>query len=153
VAIKSKGTWFAAIGVFTIGLAFSDGVTAQRKQPSKFEPFDRSNFDRSFVISNKWFPLTPGTQMIYKGSTQEEGKRVPHRVVQTVLDMTKIVNGVRALVVWDVDYKDGQLEESELVFFAQDKEGNVWHMGEIVELYEDDDLKGALAWLAGVGGA
>jgi len=28
--------------------------------------------------------------------------------------------------VWDVDYKDGKVTESEIVFFAADKDGNVW---------------------------
>jgi len=39
-------------------------------------------------------------------------------VVQTVTDLTKVVNGVRTVVVWDVDYKDGKVAESEIVFFA-----------------------------------
>ncbi|MBR0829709.1 hypothetical protein JQ596_29670 [Bradyrhizobium manausense] len=131
------------------------GVTAQKggAPEVKLEAFDRNNFENSTKIDNKWFPLQPGMQMIYEGFTREEKTRVPHRVVQTVTDLTKLVNGVRAVVVWDVDYKDGEIQESEIVFFAQDKDGNVWQLGELVEVYEEGDFVGAHAWIAGLEGA
>ena len=133
----------------------SGAVMAQKSRAPEgaLEVFDPNNFDRSTEIDNKWFPLQPGTQLVYKGSAQEDEKRVPRRVVQTVTDLTKVVNGVRTDVVWDVDYKDGQLQESEIIFFAQDKDGNVWQLGELVELYEDSDLTGAHAWIGGMDGA
>jgi len=133
----------------------SASVMAQKSSApdDKLEAFDRNNFDRSTKIDNKWFPLQPGMQLIYEGFTREENTRVPHRVVQTVTDLTKVVNGVRAVVVWDVDHKDGELQESEIVFFAQDKDGNVWQLGELVEIYEEGDFVGAHAWIAGLEGA
>lgn len=131
------------------------GVMAQKSGAAeiKLEAFDRNNFDGSTKIDNKWFPLQPGMQWTYEGFTREENTLVPHRVVQTVTDLTKVVNGVRAVVVWDVDYKDSELQESEIVFFAQDKDGNVWQLGELVEIYEEGDLVGAHAWIAGLEGA
>jgi len=137
-----------------LGLSYG-GVMAQKsKAPEvKLEVLDPSNFDSSANIDNKWFPLQPGTQWVYEGFTQEESMRVPHRVLQTVTDLTKVVNGVRAIVVWDVDYKDGEVQESEIVFFAQDKNGNVWQLGELVETYEEGDFVGAHAWIAGLEGA
>ena len=136
----------------------SGGALAQKGQKGKavedtLEAFDHKNFDNSANVDNKWFPLQPGTQLIYKGFTQEDEKRVPARVVQTVTDLTKVVNGVRTVVVWDVDYKDGKVAESEIVFFAQDKDGNVWLMGELVEIYEDGDFKGGSAWIGGMDGS
>jgi hypothetical protein len=130
-------------------------VTAQKGNAPevKLEAFDRNNFGTSTKIDNKWFPLQPGIQLIYEGFTQEDHTRIPHRVVQTVTDLTKVVNGVRAVVVWDVDYKDDELQESEIVFFAQDKDGNVWQLGELVEIYEEGDFVGAHAWMAGLEGA
>jgi len=119
----------------------------------RLEVLDPNNFDSSANIDNKWLPLQPGTQWVYEGFTREENTRVPHRVVQTVTDLTKVVNGVRAIVVWDVDYKDGEVQESEIVFFAQDKDGNVWQLGELVETYEEGDFVGAHAWIAGMDGA
>src|SRR5262245_56356729 len=107
------------------------GATAQKggAPEVKLEAFDRNNFDTSTKIDNKWFPLQPGMRLTYEGFTREERTRIPRRVVQTVTDLTKVVNGVRAVVVWDVDYKHGELQESEIAFFAQDKGGSVWQLG------------------------
>jgi len=89
-----------------LGLS-SGGVMAQTNKAAEvpLEAFNPNNFDNSANVDNKWFPLQPGTQLVYKGFTEEDEKRVPHRVVQTVTDLTKVVNGVRTAVVWDVDYK------------------------------------------------
>jgi hypothetical protein len=144
-----------ALVAFTgLGLS-SGGVMAQNSKTAEDElkVFDRNNFDRSANIDNKWLPLQPGTRWVYNGFTQEGKNRVPHRVVQTVTDLTKVINGVRTVVVWDVDYKDGNLEESEIVFFAQDKDGNVWLVGELVEKYDEMAFVGGQVWLAGMDGA
>jgi hypothetical protein len=137
-----------------LGLS-SGGVMAQKSKASEntLEVFDRNNFDRSTEVDNKWLPLRPGTQWVYKGFTQEDKKRVPVRVVQTVTDLTKVINGVRAVVVWDVDYKEGKVQESEIIFLAQDKDGNVWLLGELRETYDDAEFVGGRAWIAGLEGS
>src|SRR3989304_3885405 len=113
--------WEILVAFTCLGLSSGVVMAQTSKTPEKeFEDFDRNNFDRSTNIDNKWLPLKPGTQYVYEGSTQEGKKRVPHRVVMTVTDLTKVIDGVRAVVVWDVDYSKGELLESELVFFAQD---------------------------------
>lgn len=147
---------FFAISLACFCLALTSGAVMAQKSESpgkQFEDFDHNSFDRSTNIDNKWFPLQPGTQWVYNGFTQEDKKRVPRRVVQTVTDLTKVINGVRTVVVWDVDYKDGKLHESEIIFFAQDKDGNVWQLGELVEIYEDAEFVGAHAWIAGLDGS
>jgi len=60
---------------------------------------DHKDFDNSANVDNKWFRWQPGLSWS-TGFTQEDEKRVPARVVQTVTDLTKVVNGVRAIVVW-----------------------------------------------------
>lgn len=119
----------------------------------KFEHFDPKNFGRSTHIDNEWFPLKPGTRFVYEGFTQEGRKRVPHRVVFTVTDLTKVIDGVRSIVCWDRDYSDGQLIESELVFFAQDDEGSVWHLGQYRETYDETEFVGGRVWVSGLEGA
>ena len=124
----------ATVVAFT-GLGLSSGVLLAQKSKDpdkKFEDFDRNNFDRdrSTSIDNKWLPLKPGTRYVFKGSTQEGKKRVPHRLVMTVTDLTKVIDGVRTVVMWDVDFKAEKLAEAELAFYAQDKGGNVWYLGE-----------------------
>src|SRR5262245_61111867 len=136
------------------GLCSGAAMAQKRESVGKqFEEFDRNNFDRSTNIDNKWFPLKPGTQYVYKGVTQEEKKRVPHRLVFVVTDLAKMINGVRALVVWELDYKAGKMVEQELVFFAQDKGGNVWHLGQLSESYAEKEFVGARAFLVGTDGA
>jgi hypothetical protein len=128
------------------------GSSVPRKEISAAD-FATQKFDRSINIDNRWFPLRPGTQWVYAGSTREEGKRVPHRDVFTVTGLTKIVHGVRTVVIWDRDYSKGRLVEGELTFFAQDNDGNVWHLGQYPEVYEEGKFVSAPAWLAGLKGA
>ena len=109
-----------ALAVLTVFICFGLSIGGSLAQKSKaaedtLEAFDHNNFDNSATVDNKWFPLQPGTQLVYKGFTQEDEKRVPARVVQTVTDLTKLVNGVRTVVVWDVDHKDSKVTESEIV--------------------------------------
>ena len=115
--------------------------------------FDPKNFSDSITIDNQWFPLKPGTQWVYEGSAIVDGRRERHRVVFTVTDLTKEVHGVRNLVIWDRDYSQGQLVEAELALFAQDDDGNIWHLGQYPEEYENGKLVGAPAWIAGLEGA
>src|SRR5437762_12727749 len=74
---------------------------------------------------------------------------MPRRLVSIVTDLTKVIDGVRTVVVWDVDYKDGQLAETEIAFFAQDNDGNVWLLGEYPEEWVAGKCVKAPAWLHG----
>jgi hypothetical protein len=75
-------------------------------------------------------------------------------VVFTVTDLTKVVDGVRSLVMFDRDFNAGALVEAELAFHAQDDSGNVWNMGEYPEEYEGGKFSGAPdTWLTGTQGA
>jgi hypothetical protein len=129
------------------------GGTSVTTRVATEKDFDRARFSEPTTIDNPWFPLKPGTQFVYEGSAIADDRRIHRRVVFTVTDLTKVVNGVRALVGWDRDYNDGQLVEPELVFFVQDDDGNVWTLGQYPEEYEDGELVGTPAWIAGVEGA
>jgi hypothetical protein len=136
--------------VTTDGETAPEATTGSESPENLFEDFDRDSFDRSTIIDNEWFPLRPGTQFVYDGSTFEGGRRAPHRVVFTVTDLTKVVDGVRTVVAWDRDYSAGELLETEIAFFAQDNDGNVWHLGQYPEEYERGKFVDAPAWIAGV---
>jgi hypothetical protein len=118
------------------------------------EDFERAQFDHSTHIDNRWLPLTPGTQLVFEGSAivDEEGRQ-PRRVVTTVTDLSKVIDGVRTLVISEKDYTAGQLSEPELAFFAQDNAGNVWLVGEYPEEYENGKFDKAPAWISGQKGA
>jgi hypothetical protein len=115
--------------------------------------FDRTNFDNSTRIDNKWLPLEPGGHSVFEGSAIDDGERISRRVVTTVTDLTKEINGVNTMVVWERDYTEGEEVEAELAFFAQDNDGNVWYMGEYPEEYEGGEFDKAPGWLAGLKGA
>ncbi len=118
-----------------------------------FQTFDHDRFSNPTEIDNRWLPMTPGTRMIYEGFTREDGETIQHRLVFTVTDLVKEIDGVNARVIWDVDYSDGELVETELAFFAQDDRGSVWRLGEYPEEWEEGEFIEAPAWIAGVDGA
>jgi len=115
-----------------------------------FENYDPNNFKNSTNIDNQWLPLKPGTQWVFEGYTLENNEQVPHRVVITVTDLIKVIDGVRSVVTWDLDYSADQLVEAELAFFAQDNDGTVWRMGEYPEEYEDGKFVDAPTWIHGI---
>jgi hypothetical protein len=91
--------------------------------------------------------------LILEGSAIDDGERISRRVVTTVTDLSKVIDGVRTLVIWERDFTAGQLSEPELAFFAQDNAGNVWLVGEYPEEYEDGKFDKAPAWISGQKGA
>jgi hypothetical protein len=111
-------------------------------------------FTAPLTVSNPMFPLTVGTQFTYQGRIVEGGESKPHSVTFTVTDLSKLVDGVQTVVAWDRDFLEGELQEQELAFFAQDDQGNVWNFGEYPEEYENGKFTGAPStWIRGVDGA
>lgn len=117
----------------------------------EFENFDSDNFDDTVGINNIYFPHKPGTQYVYEGFTNDDnGNRVSRRLVVTVTDLTKVIDGVRAMISWDRDYNADSLVEAELAFYAQDDDGTVWRMGEHPEEYENGKFVTAPTWIHGI---
>jgi hypothetical protein len=149
------------LGTGTGGPASPQSATRSTGPPTTLSPkdvtekdFDRGNFPAAPKVDNNWYPLTPGTQYVFEGRSNRGKGVLPHQVVSTVTDLTKVIDGVRAVVLWDQDINAGRLEESELAFQAQDDGGNVWLLGEYPEVYEDGRFKGAPdTWISGLEGA
>jgi hypothetical protein len=102
-------------------------------------------------VTNPWFPLKPGTVFTSRGS--EDGDKV--RDVFTVTHRTRTILGVKTTVIDDRVYVNGRLEERTTDWYAQDKSGNVWYLGEDTATL---DAKGKVesragTWRAGVDGA
>jgi hypothetical protein len=131
----------------------SDRIHSEHLSTLSAKDFQRTNFDNSTTVDNKWFPLEPGAHSVFEGSAIDDGERISRRVVSTVTDLTKEINGVNTVVVLERDYTEGEEVEAELAFFAQDNYGNVWHMGEYPEEYEEGEFDKAPGWLAGFKGA
>jgi hypothetical protein len=112
--------------------------------------FAARNFPDRPRIDNRYLPALPGTRYVFEGTANTDEGIIQRRVVTTVTDMTKVVNGVRTVVIWDRDFNNGELAEEELAFWAQDRHGNVWNLGEYPEEYEDGEFVGAPStWIAG----
>jgi hypothetical protein len=115
--------------------------------------FDVAGFANPTTVDNTWLPMKPGTHLVYRGETIEEEEKIPHRVEFTVTDLTKVVAGVEAVVVLELDYSDDQLEEAELALFAQADDKTIWHLGQYPEAYEEGKVVETPAWVHGVKGA
>jgi len=141
----------AAIAAMVASFAPSVLAVDDRTDLLKIDP---KNFSRPTIIDNKYMPLKPGSQAVYEGWTMDEGKKIPHKVIQIVTDLVKEINGIDTLILWERDFKENSLEESDLVFRAQDDKGNVCHLGEVKEVYDEDGkLIAAKVGMDGVLGA
>jgi hypothetical protein len=132
-----------------VAAAFAAAGTSAAGAPITAADFKHQKFDRSTLIDNRWFPLKPGTQLTFTGSALDGGERVTRRLIMTVTDLTKVVAGIRTVVVWERDFRDGTLVERELSFFAQDNDGNVWHLGEHPEEVQNGKVIEAPTWIHG----
>jgi len=137
-----------AVGLL-LSLTAGVAVLAAASDDARYEPLiDPATF--STTINNPFLPLRPGTRWVYEGQTEDGFER---KVVE-VTDETRVVMGVRAVVVRDVVTLNGQLYEDTVDWFAQDRQGAVWNFGEATRKRRDDgSFTPAGSWEAGVGGA
>jgi len=102
-------------------------------------------------VDNPWFPLIPGTTLVYKGTKDgKQGTDVFH-----VTHRTRMVAGVRATVVEDTLVAGGRMREHTFDWYAQDDHGNVWYVGERTAEYgrNGNVISTEGSWEAGVNGA
>jgi hypothetical protein len=96
---------------------------------------------------NNYFSLEPGFVLTFDGGTE-------HLVI-TVLNSTKVVDGVETRIIEERETNKGQLVEVSLNYFAINKKTNdVYYFGEYVNMYKDGKVTGHEgSWLAGDDGA
>jgi hypothetical protein len=107
---------------------------------------DRKNL--ASVGRNPYFLLVPGHKIHLSGGGET--------VVISVLDETKVVDGVETRVVEEREFKGKRLAEVSRNYFAIDKTtGNVYYFGEDVDVYDRGGkvVHHGGAWLAGTKGA
>lgn len=114
------------------------GDTSSTSLPRSDEPVDLDPADFTADVTNRWFPLEPGTRWTYRETT-EEGEQM--RVVVTATAATReIANGVTARVVRDTVWLDGEVVEDTFDWYAQDGDGTVWYLGEDTAEFEDGEV-------------
>lgn len=92
---------------------------------------------------NPFFILEPGFQVALEGGSE--------KLVITVMDETKVVDGVVTRVVEEREWRNGEIVEVSRNFFAMCRETlDVFYFGEEVDMYKDGVVvRHEGAWLAG----
>ncbi len=109
---------------------------------------DPANFSNK--IDNPLFNLPFGKLMVYEAKTEDGLERIEIRIRPE----TRKIMGIDTLIYNDRVFIDGQLVEETNDYLAQDKDGNVWYFGEVVDNYEGGKFKDhAGGWIAGEDGA
>jgi hypothetical protein len=103
------------------------------------------------VIDNPYLPYPVGASWTYQG--MEDGET--ENVTVTVTPERKKIMGISATVVRDtVTTGDGEVVEDTYDWFAQDRDGNVWYLGEDSTEFENGEaVSTSGSWEAGVDGA
>jgi hypothetical protein len=135
--------------VALLAVALAAGCGSSDRTTTTSTTATRSGFSAN--VTNPWFPLRPGSVYRYRGVKDGE----PSREVMTVTNRTKTIDGARCVVVSDLLYIRGKLEERTEDYYTQDAKGNVWYFGEkTAELDENGNVKTTSgSWMAGVQGA
>ncbi len=108
--------------------------------------------DFTIDIDNPYWPMAPGNRWVYSETDTVGGNE---KVVVEVTDETKTIsNGIEARVIRDTATEDGVPVEITDDWYAQDKTGNIWYLGEYVTNYENGKVVDhAGSFEAGVDGA
>ena len=136
--------------LFVILTAAGAGLKAAVQKPAKSGWADTFAVEKKDFVSagaNTYFRLEPGFTLVLADGNE--------RLVITVLDETKIVDGVETRIVEERESKNGKLVEVSRNFFAfNTADRGVYYFGEEVDIYKNEkivDHEGA--WESGKNGA
>ncbi|HVP13229.1 MAG TPA: PepSY domain-containing protein [Phycisphaerae bacterium] len=151
VLIAADTLWVAAVDAAGGKVLFSRKVGEKREEQA-----DDSQWRKDFKVDkanwvdqgrNPYFILEPGHRCQYKHGAE--------LLTITVLDETKVVDGVTTRVVEEREEKNGKPTEISRNYFAIDKSTNdIYYFGEDVDIYKGGKVVGHEgAWMSGVNGA
>jgi hypothetical protein len=141
---ESSGTTSSPPAATTASTPVIDPGDGGNYQPD----VDPANFVAA--IDNPYLPWIAGSRWVYEGESDGE----PERVEIIVTDERKTVMGIEATVVRDSVYSGDELKEDTFDWYAQDRDGNVWYLGEDTKEYEEGEVVSTEgSWEAGVDGA
>jgi len=132
----------------TVMTVFAARASNTRRTAAAATALDPADFVA--VVDNPYFPLPVGRTLVYEGI---KGGQTQIDTV-TVTNQTKMILGIAATVVSDVATHDGTVLERTSDWYAQDKQGNVWYLGEdTVAFLPNGRADTSGSWEAGVRGA
>jgi hypothetical protein len=156
IMLRKLGLTLVLIGLAGAACTKSSGSTATSPSTppaSAGSPTSTAIVQASFVdkVDNEWFPLVPGTTLTYKGTKDDE----PAVDVFEITGETKVIDGVKCVVVRDTLTLGGKLHERTEDWYVQDRQGNVWYFGEDTKEYNEKGkvVSTSGTWQAGVDGA
>jgi hypothetical protein len=138
--------YILAIGAFLIGMSLATDARAD----DLAEWTNDFSSERDSLVStgrNAFSILEPGYQLVLEKDKE--------RLVITVLNETKQVDGIETRIVEERETDDGKLVEVSRNYFAiSNRTGNVYYFGEDVDIYKNGKVVSHEgAWLSGVDGA
>ena len=129
----------------SLGLVVPWAAAAGASHSPEYEPvLNPADFVHS--ITNPYFPLPVGRTLIYRGI--RDG--VTQVDVVHVTSKTRMLEGITATAVSDVATHKGKLLEKTTDWYAQDKRGNVWYLGERTAAFSGGHVDHSGSWLSGV---
>jgi hypothetical protein len=151
IALLLGGMMIAAATEEVHGQAEEGDVSSFPSLQTSFltdQPLENCNF--ASTGKNDYFILEPGYQVILE---EEDGEKL--QLVMTVLNETKVVNGIETRIVEEKETEGGNLVEVSRNYFAMCKPtNNAIYFGEDVDMYEDGNVVSHEgAWLAGQNGS
>ena len=125
-------------------------LTARAKQAFT-DTFGVDKADLVATGTNRFFILAPGYQQNFAG--KEAGKQTVLTI--TVLNETRLVDGVDTRVIVEHETADGQVIEISTNYFAiSSRTSDVFYFGEDVDMFKDGKVAShAGSWRSGVNGA
>jgi hypothetical protein len=101
-------------------------------------------------VTNKYFPLKSGTTLVFEGLRDGQ----PQRTEMAITSETKMIMGVKCVVIRDTNTSNGALVEKTTDWYAQTDNGDVWYFGEATAEYTNGSVSSTKgSWEAGVDGA
>jgi hypothetical protein len=124
--MRQRAIGLAATAALVVAVALGASVPAAGAAKRLPTPRAKHFGHNSNLVTNSWFPLARGSVYVYDG--QKDGRVA--RDVMTVTRRIKTITGIRAAVINDRLFLSGQLAERTTDWYAQDKRGTVWYLGE-----------------------
>jgi hypothetical protein len=148
-----KGSMFIAAGLLALAGCHQGAKTQPAPAASKAgeegwrDTFTVQKADLDPTGKSTYFDLTPGVSRVYR-----EGKE---QLTVTVLDETKVIDGVTTRVVEEREEAGGSPKEVSRNYFAIDRRtGDVYYFGEDVDVYKGGKVASHPGgWHSGLQGA
>jgi hypothetical protein len=139
----------------TMVVALMGGCASAERTPAPLptgaDAFDLDPADFTTAIDNPYWPMTPGTQWVYR-ETDPDGELTVYVTVTS--DTKRIANGIEARVVRDSVFRGDELVEDTFDWYAQDADGAIWYLGEDTAEFENGTVASREgSFEAGVDGA